>query len=100
MPINSIIILSIMKDFKLSSPPQYANKVEETIVEKTPDLIMDNGAVIILVRSPTSVQSQPPNGDHAMRVVGRDSAQGERPIELTATSRLMISSKWVRGKAV
>ena len=56
---------------------------------------MDNSAVIILVRSPTSVQSQPPNGDHAMRVVGRDSAQGERPIELTATSRLMISSKWV-----
>ena len=41
----------------------------------------------------TSVQSQPPNGDHAMRAAGRDPAWGERPMELTAISRLMISSK-------
>ena len=41
----------------------------------------------------TSVQSQPPNGDHAMRAVGRDPARGERPMELTAISRLMISNK-------
>ena len=41
----------------------------------------------------TSVQSQPPNGDHAMRAADRDPAGGERPMELTAISRLMISSK-------
>ncbi len=41
----------------------------------------------------TSVQSQPPNGDHAIRAADRDPAGGERPMELTAISRLMISSK-------
>ena len=41
----------------------------------------------------TSVQSQPPNGDHAMRAADRDPAGGESPMELTAISRLMISSK-------
>ena len=41
----------------------------------------------------TSVQSQPPNGDHAMRAADRDPAGGERPMELPANSRLMISRK-------
>ena len=41
----------------------------------------------------TSAQSQPPNGDHAMRAADRDPAGGESPMELTAISRLMISSK-------
>ena len=41
----------------------------------------------------TSVQSQPPNGDHAMRAADRDPAGGERPMELQANSRLMISRK-------
>ena len=41
----------------------------------------------------TSAQSQPPNGDHAMRAAGRDPAGGERPMELKANSRLMISRK-------
>ncbi len=41
----------------------------------------------------TSVQSQPPNGDHAMRAAGRDPARGESPMELTANSRLMTSCK-------
>ena len=41
----------------------------------------------------TSAQSQPPNGDHAMRAADRDPAGCETPMELTAISRLMISSK-------
>ena len=41
----------------------------------------------------TSAQSQPPNGDHAMRTADRDPAGGKRPMELTAISHLMISSK-------
>ena len=41
----------------------------------------------------TSVQSQPPNGDHAMRAADRDPAGGERPMELRANSRLMTSRK-------
>ena len=41
----------------------------------------------------TSAQSQPPNGDHAMRAADRDPAGGERPMELKAASRLVISRK-------
>ena len=41
----------------------------------------------------TSTQSWPPNRDHAMRMADRDPAGGERPMELTAISRLMISRK-------
>ena len=41
----------------------------------------------------TSVQSQPPNGDHAMRAADRDPAGGERPMELKANSRLVSSRK-------
>ncbi len=41
----------------------------------------------------TSAQSQPPNGDHAMRAADRDPAGGERPMELKANSRLVSSRK-------
>ena len=66
---------------------------DERLFQSAKPGLLPAAAMIGTGDNDTSVQSQPPNGDHAMRAADRDPAGGERPMELTAISRLMISSK-------